>query len=192
MRDNDFPLTVTVGADEWAYVNRRMHFLEAVVIQVLRHKAGLKEWFSAAELAALGLPGLPATRQGINRAARQRGWRFREVPARSGFRCEYHVTTLPAAAFDDLVKRIVTERRQVAPIAGTAPSLPAGPAVAPAPSRTAPQWVLPLMRMLKRREASTLEAAVERLADRLPPDVRCPSYAEARETLAALGIGLPA
>jgi hypothetical protein len=35
----------------------------------------LREWFTAAELADLGLPGLPADKRAINRRARDDRWR---------------------------------------------------------------------------------------------------------------------
>lgn len=65
-----------------------------------------KEWFTAVELAALGLPGLPATKRGINMLAAKVGWRspstagtkWRERGGGRGGGVEYHYSVLPSAA----------------------------------------------------------------------------------------------
>lgn len=68
---------------------------------------GFKEWFSADELAALNLPGLPAQKRKVNERAAKDGWALRtgangEPLARPrkarGGGLEYHVDVLPAAA----------------------------------------------------------------------------------------------
>ena len=65
------------------------------------------EWHSAAELAEFRLPGLPASKRGVSRVARERGWRdlpstldgpgWRERQGRGGG-VEYHLSVLPRAA----------------------------------------------------------------------------------------------
>lgn len=80
-------------------------------------------WFSAAELVALGLPGLPGTERSIQRLAQREGW----VAASAEGRCwrrrrgrgggiEYHLSCLPLAA--------------QARLALTAPRAPAAPRAA--------------------------------------------------------------
>jgi transposase InsO family protein len=52
----------------------------------------MKQWFSASELA--GLPGLPGTIQGVNKAAKREGWNSRKRQARGGG-FEYSADSLP-------------------------------------------------------------------------------------------------
>jgi len=56
-----------------------------------------KEWFSAQELAAAGLPGLPTTKQGVHHLAKREGWPSRARVGRGGGR-EYHASSLPRPA----------------------------------------------------------------------------------------------
>ncbi|RIV82977.1 transposase [Aurantiacibacter xanthus] len=73
-----------------------------------------REWFSAAELAELRLPGLPADKRAINRRARDERWAskvspdgellVRERKARGGG-SEFHMSLLPGPARVDLVRR---------------------------------------------------------------------------------------
>lgn len=72
----------------------------------------MKDWFSAAELAALALPGMPASRQGVQALAEQSGW---DKPALegTGWRArqgrgggvEYRLAVLPSAAQAALMLR---------------------------------------------------------------------------------------
>lgn len=55
------------------------------------------EWFTAADLAALHLPDLPATESGIIRRARRDGWTSRPRSGRGGG-IEYHISALPEPA----------------------------------------------------------------------------------------------
>lgn len=59
-----------------------------------------KTHYSAAELAALKLPGLPGTEQNVRAMAEREGWNYTEVAARgrTGKRKEFAVSALPAAA----------------------------------------------------------------------------------------------
>lgn len=66
-----------------------------------------REWFTAAELAEMGLPGLPGTKRGVQMVADRQGWMTRldgdgEPCARKrtgrGGGVEYHVSLLPDAA----------------------------------------------------------------------------------------------
>ncbi|MDD5176797.1 MAG: Mu transposase C-terminal domain-containing protein [Sterolibacterium sp.] len=67
-----------------------------------------KSHYSAAELAALKLPGIPTTERGINQTAMRSGWQFQEVKAkggRTGTRKEYAVATLPPETRTALLER---------------------------------------------------------------------------------------
>lgn len=73
-----------------------------------------RSWFSADELAAMALPGLPRVKRAINERARDEQWALKSDPqgnplarrrAGRGGGTEYHVSLLPAAARAELVKR---------------------------------------------------------------------------------------
>lgn len=77
-------------------------------------EAPLKEWFSAADVAALGLPGLPTTKAGFFKRAEREGWKDRAgVDGQSlsrprkgrGGGVEFHWTVLPALARNELKRR---------------------------------------------------------------------------------------
>ncbi len=75
---------------------------------------GGKEWFTAAELAVMALPGVPRNKRKVNELAEREAWALRTgadgVPlsrprkARGGGH-EYHLDVLPVAARGALVKR---------------------------------------------------------------------------------------
>jgi transposase InsO family protein len=84
--------------------------------------SGGKTWFTAAEIADLGLPGLPKTKRKVNERADAENWAVaiddaghplaRRRNARGGG-TEYHVSLLPAAARAELAHRgmlfVITE-----------------------------------------------------------------------------------
>lgn len=81
-----------------------------------------KTHYSAAEIAALRLPGLPSSIRGIEKAAARGEWPYREAPARggrTGTRREYAVASLPVAVRQALAAHSVS----AAPVAA-APRLP--------------------------------------------------------------------
>jgi len=188
--DNGLALTVTIPAGEWAFTRRRLTYLEAVILQILHDPARIKEWFGAAELAALHLRGLPWTRQGVSRLAKAQRWRCRAVPGRGGLHQEYHCTALPDAAFADLLGRMAVPlsagsgRRDAGP-----PPAPLPPAPSPSllPANAAPAWMLPLMRCLRGNHPRTLREAVAELAVSLPPGIACPSHDEVEAALLRFG-----
>lgn len=95
-----------------------------------------KTHYSAAELAGMGLPGLPGTKRGIEKMATRAGWSFREVAARggrTGTRREYAVASLPAAARQALLERQIERAIQSHSGAGVSPA-PALPAAPPSPT----------------------------------------------------------
>lgn len=71
----------------------------------------MKNWLSAAEIAALDLPGLPAAKRAVTRYARARGWDARPSLARpragKGGGTEYHLDLLPTEARAHYVARHV-------------------------------------------------------------------------------------
>lgn len=73
-----------------------------------------REWFTAAELADLALPGMPADKRSLNRRAREENWALRcdssgEALSRPrigrGGGTEFHISLLPASARLELVRR---------------------------------------------------------------------------------------
>lgn len=187
--DDNLPLTINIAADQWAFTCRRLKYLEAVIIQILRDAKRLKEWFSAAELAAFRLRGLPRSRQGVARLASVRRWRFRDASGNGGARREYHCTALPEPAFADLLDRIM-----LPPGTASAGGQHASPEIplpqtqkAAPPDNAAPPWMLPLMRSLRGGRLLTVQEAVEALPATLPPGVACPTYEEAETVLRRFG-----
>lgn len=82
-----------------------------------RSEAGVREWFTAAELA--GLRGLPGSRVGVWKRAQADNWKSRDRSGAGGGR-EYHLSNLPEAAKAAL---LVRERRALPPPAELEPAL---------------------------------------------------------------------
>lgn len=188
--EDDFPLTVNVPVKEYAYVTRRARYLEAVALQVLGDRRRLREWFSAADLAALRLPGLPTTPQALGRLARSERWSWRDAAGQGRNVREYHCTALPARAFEALIDRIrpvaATEGR--AARAASAQLTPPVSAPKPKIKEAAPPWLLPLLRVIRRQEKLSVAGAVAALPACLPPGVACPTYEEAEAALRSIGM----
>ncbi|HEY1505745.1 MAG TPA: Mu transposase C-terminal domain-containing protein [Stellaceae bacterium] len=73
------------------------------------------EWFTAAELEELELPGLPTTRFRIAEKAIKENWQRRPRRARGGG-YEFHISSLPAAAREAIkLKRLEEARLQLMP-----------------------------------------------------------------------------
>lgn len=79
-------------------------------------------WFTAAELAACALPGLPGTKRKVNERASLEGWALRTDPAgrplarrrmARGGGTEYHVDVLPVAARAAIATKGVTAKAHV-------------------------------------------------------------------------------
>lgn len=75
---------------------------------------GARDWFTAAELADLALPGLPSDKRAVNRRARDENWLMRAGPdgnllsrarAGRGGGVEFHISLLPGAARLELAAR---------------------------------------------------------------------------------------
>jgi hypothetical protein len=180
---------VHVSADDWAFTRRRATYLEAVLTQVLRSRERIQEWYTAADLAELRLPGLPGTKAGITRLAAASEWRRREQRGRGGVRFEYHCTSLPERAFEALISMIL-DCPEAVPEDFDAPAVPeiVPPPPPPLPENTAPPWVLPFMRLFKGGAQGDIGAAWRALPAYLPPGIAMPTEEEAAEAIVRLGL----
>ena len=194
--NEELELAAILPAAELARLRRRVAFLEAALIQVLRDEGGLREWFTAAELAALRLPGIPASRGGIARVAREQGWDCRPERVQGGNRLLYHYATLPRRAFAAFIDRVLRGEADGGDHGGTAagpapalgtgfPPVAAPPAV-PVADNATPAWVLPLLRLL-RSGNRPLDCALAELPGHLSPATPCPSFDEAVAVLSRIG-----
>ncbi|WP_029009367.1 transposase domain-containing protein [Azospirillum halopraeferens] len=86
----------------------------------------MKEWYSAAELAGMALPGLPGTESATIRRAKAKNWRSRPRGGRGGG-LEYHVSALPSTA--QITLTLAAKART------GAEAIPAEPAAADRPDR---------------------------------------------------------
>lgn len=177
---DDLFLTVQVPADEWAFAQRRLAYLETLVLRIVRDRAAFPEWYDAAELAGLRLPGLPASRSAIAQKAGREGWTRR--PAR-GRRVLFHVSSLPARAFDALIARIL-DLPELEAETDDLFALPARPAPEALAANTTPAGVLPLMRLI--RQEGDLAKAWRALPDHLPAHVPLPDVEDAAKMLVKL------
>lgn len=78
----------------------------------------MKEWFSAQELSDLKLPDLPTVHKNIQLKASRENWKSRPRVGRGGGK-EYHISSLPVKAKEELARRSlsnVPERRSKAVI----------------------------------------------------------------------------
>lgn len=86
-------------------------------------KPGAQQWFSAAELAELALPGLPSTKRGVLDLALREGWASARAEVGSlvrkragrGGGLEYHAALLPEAARTKLAARCAQAARPARP-----------------------------------------------------------------------------
>lgn len=65
-----------------------------------------REWYTARELAAMGLTGMPSTERAIQLRAKREGWTCRKRQGRGGG-VEYAITSLPREAQDALLDRTI-------------------------------------------------------------------------------------
>lgn len=172
MTDNpDFGLVVEVSADLWAQKKRRVAFLEAVLVQVLRDQTRIREWFTATELAALCLPGIPHSPQGVGQHAKAKSWLQALTKRHGRVYTAYHYSSLPNPAFEAFIKRLIDLPSDAELIPDTA-SQPCQSAVA------TPQWMLPLMRIIRTGHAPTWQDARAALIHALPSGVDMPTQVE--------------
>ncbi len=176
---DDLFLTVQVPAEDWAYNQRRLVYLETLLLRIVRDHKAMQEWYDTGELATLRLPGLPQSRQGIAQKAKRENWPRRHV----GTRVAFHVTALPARAFDALISRIL----DLPPLDADTDDLFAlavPPPVDPLPDNAAPAWVLPLMRLIKTE--GDWGRAWRALPDHLAEGIALPDVKEAARILVTL------
>jgi len=184
---DNFDFNVSVSAQEWAYNQRRIKYLETLLIRLLRDKTAVKEWFSSAELTDLQLPGLPPTRGAISRKAKTANWIKKKITNAGQIAFAFHISSLPAKAFDELLSQLLgmppidDEIEQLQ-------TLPSAQMPIPPPQNTAPAWVLPLMRLMKGEAKGNLGVAWQKLPNYLPKGTELPSINEAAETLVRLGV----
>lgn len=174
-------LTVHVPAADWAFAQRRILYLETLLLRVLRDQDALREWWTAEELARLKLPGLPGSAAGIAQRATRANWTRRKQAGRYG----YHFTSLPSGAFEALIAWIL----DAPPPEGSVEIHPDLPPVAmppPIAENAAPPWVLPLMRLMK--DNHDLGSAWQELPSHLPKGVLLPTVEEAATVLIRLGL----
>lgn len=183
-----FDLTIQVPADEWAYLQRRAGFLETLLVRVVRDRRHIQEWYSAEELAALRLPGRPHSRAGVTRKATAGRWPRRSAGLHTRGPFLYHVSVLPARAFDALMARIL-DLPEIETEMASIFELPLPPAPqAVLPENTAPAWVLPLMRLMKGEAQGDIGRAWKALPDHLPEGTPLPTVEEAALILVHFGI----
>lgn len=84
-----------------------------------------RSWFTAAELAALALPGLPRSKRNMNERVDEEGWALRQSESGAplsrrrqgrGGGQEYHFAALPSAARAELVRRGLVAAEQPVPV----------------------------------------------------------------------------
>lgn len=175
-------LTVHVPADEYPFMQRRISYLETLVLRIIRDRGAFPEWLDAGELAALQLPGLPASRVAISQKAGRESWKRRIGKSRRVF---FHVSSLPARAFDALIARILDLPELDTDTADlfTPPPAPVSPTM---PDNAAPPWVLPPMRLVKAE--GDWGRAWRALPDHIPAGVQLPDVEDAAKMLVKLNI----
>nr|WP_321459676.1 DNA-binding protein [uncultured Cohaesibacter sp.] len=183
---DSFEFTIQIRADEWAEKKRRIAYLEAMLVHVLKGKANIKEWFSASELAALRLPGLPTAKASITKLASRQNWKRKEVRSKGGTKFLYHFSNLPGRAFDRLIGYIINQINQAE--CNTEPLPIPAPPERDLPVNAAPAWVLPLMRLMKGEAHGNLAIAWQALPDHVPTGTVLPDVEEAAEVMVRWGL----
>lgn len=180
-------LTVSVPAEEYAYMQRRIAYLEALLLRIMRFEIEVREWFSSSDLHMMFLPGLPASAAAITRKARTEGWPRRCFRDGKGTVTRFHVSALPPRAFDALIARFLDLPPLDADMKGVF-DLPVPPEPAPLPENAAPQWILPLMRILRTEAGGDLGRAWVALPRHVPEGMKLPDAEEAARVLIRLGL----
>ncbi len=133
--------------------------------------ASAKSHYSAAELAALRLPGLPTSERNIRARADREGWNYVVTPSRgrSGERREFAAASLPAEARAGLLQHAVTA------VTATARTLPKqSSAVRPTGALAAPVALFPESDLTDRQRLERdARAGVLSAVRRLQADTGC-------------------
>lgn len=140
-----------ISSDQVARLQRRIRYLEAALLQVLRGESRLREWFSASDLVSFRLPGLPATQSGMSRHARDNRWESRIITGIRGETRQYHFASLPNRAFDAMLERVLRCPVPDEALGEMVPTMPDRQTAARGKRgcSATPQWLLPLMRILR-------------------------------------------
>lgn len=184
---SQFPLTVSVPVEEYAYMQRRIAYLRALLLRIVRLDELMREWFSARELNMMYLPGLPGSASAITRRANAEAWLSRSFRDSKGTVVRFHVSALPARAFDALVARFLELPALDTDMEGVF-DLPVPPEPAPLPENAAPQWILPLMRILRTEADGDLGRAWLALPRHVPEGTTLPDVEEAARVLIRFGL----
>ncbi|MEP9372553.1 DNA-binding protein [Mesorhizobium sp. KR1-2] len=165
---------------------KRLRFLEAAIVQIARPGQRLREWFTASSLAAMRLPNLPTTRHGIVIRADREEWPRRFVTGRGGERFEFHFSALPRPAFDEIIRRVYALPEGSSDVAEVLPpSLPEPPRQ----RDPTPQWLLPLLRVIKDGGPISPSAVMRRLPKHLPKGAPIPTLDEVSAALRSYAKG---
>lgn len=143
--ETGFKLTVNISAEAWGIAQRRLAFLEVVIAQILKDDHSVKEWYTARELAALNLPGLGENPATIQSLGYHRSWAYITAKRNGRMVNLYHYASLPQAAFEAFIHRIVAipESDNLDGIEYDTNTRKE--------DEPEPQWLLPLMRIIKGR-----------------------------------------
>ena len=79
----------------------------------------MKQWYTAKELEDLSLPGLPESKSGILRLAKQQKWESQQANVKGGVVYEFHITNLPKqtiTALRDQHNLTLIKRMSLAPV----------------------------------------------------------------------------
>ena len=167
--NEEFGLVVQVKAEDWAKAKSRLAFIEAALARVLRDNTQVREWFTAKELAAMKLPSLTGNPASITRKSAHHKWRHKTVMQEGRKAQAYHYSSLPNAAFEALIRRLI----DVPDIEQFIPDLP--PHESQKQVEPTPQWMLPLMRLIKQDMVDTWQEAYAMLEHKLPNHVQHPT-----------------
>jgi transposase InsO family protein len=96
--------------------------------------SALDAWYSASDLAELGLPGVPRTKRKVTLLAKEAGWgrepgKVRQVKGLGGTSFEYHASLLPMSAQKELMRRAALAPQNVEPATVTALHSPTNAAI---------------------------------------------------------------
>lgn len=193
-----FDFLASIPAKELERLRRRGRFLEIALVQLMRDERQLKEWFSASELAAMRLASLPLSRRGIARLAEDQEWESRISQGSNGEQRLYHFSALPKRAFENFIDLILKDglgmkeeafmpdgAAKIEERALPRKAKPRGQAQSPTGNAT-PQWVLPLLRLM--RGGLALEDAVDHLRQAAERPEQTTTLPEARQVLRDLGL----